>query len=185
MSHSFKKYNWGNFEVEYKICKTNTVPKSTMRAPGDAQGSFLADSVIEQVAAKLGLDPDIVREQNLHDQESLVKFFGEGAVGDITTYTLPKMWERLKTTGNWEERNRAVKAFNEASVWVKRGLAMIPIIYHVITMASVAMVSIFNDGSVVVEVGGVEMGQGLYTKVRQTAAFTLSQLWPQVKIFST
>jgi abscisic-aldehyde oxidase len=179
-THAFKKYNYGAFELDIKICKTNLVPKTAMRGPGQTQGSHLAEAVIEHVAARLGLDPEIVRERNFHDIGSLSKYFGEGTVGSPESYSLPAIWERLKANANWVGREREVQKFNEKSTWKKRGLAMIPIIYSNLSASKSAMVSIFADGSIVLETPGVEIGQGLHTKVRQAASFGLSKLFPKV-----
>jgi len=155
-----------------------------MRGPGQTQGAFLAEAVIEAVAARLGLDPELVRERNFHDISSLTKYFGEGTVGNPEGYTLPSIWNRLKASANWAEREREVQKFNETNTWMKRGLAMIPIIYCNPSSAKSAMVSIFADGSIAVETAGVEIGQGLYTKVRQAACFSLNKLFPEVSVSS-
>lgn len=178
-THAFKKYNYGALEIDFKICKTNTVPKTAMRGPGQAQGSFLAEAVVEAVAARLGMHSEVVREQNFHDFRSLTKYFGEGVVGKPEGFTLPSIWSRLKASANWEEREREVEKFNETSTWRKRGIAMIPIIYNNPSSPKNAMVSIFADGSIALETSGVEIGQGLYTKVRQAACFALNKLFPE------
>ncbi|KAG0562492.1 hypothetical protein KC19_9G150900 [Ceratodon purpureus] len=176
-THALKKYNYGALELDFRICKTNTVPKTAMRGPGQVQGSFLAESIIEHVAARLKLDPEIIRERNFHDISSLSKYYGAGAAGSSESYTLPSIWARLKASMNWVDREREVQQFNEKSTWMKRGLAMIPIIYCNMAGSKSAMVSIFADGSIVLETPGVEIGQGLHTKVRQAAAFALSKLF--------
>lgn len=179
--HAFKKYDYGAIEMDFKICRTNLVPKTAMRGPGQTQGSYLAEAVVEHVAARLGLDPEIVRERNFHDIHSLGKYFGEGTVGSPESYSLPSLWERLKASANWVDRERAVQEFNEKSTWMKRGIAMIPIVYCNLSSSKSAMVSIFADGSIVLETSGVEIGQGLHTKVRQAASFALSKVFPKVQ----
>ncbi|KAG2534680.1 hypothetical protein PVAP13_9NG075848 [Panicum virgatum] len=116
----FKKYNWGALAFDIKVCKTNVTSKSTMRAPGDVQGSFIAEAIIEHVASTLSVDTNTIRRRNLHDFDSLAVFYGESA----------------------------------------------------------GKVSIMNDGSIAVEVGGIEIGQGLWTKVKQMTAFGLGKLCP-------
>ena len=155
-----------------------------MRGPGEVQGSFLAESVIEHVAARLNLDPETIRERNFHDIGSLSKYYGERAVGSSESYTLPSIWARLKASANWVDREREVQRFNEKSTWMKRGLATIPIIYCNLAGSKSAMVSIFADGSIVLETPGIEIGQGLHTKVRQAAAFALNKLFPKVCFIS-
>lgn len=183
-THALKKYNYGALELDFRICKTNTVPKTAMRGPGQAQGSFLAEAIIEHVAARLNLDPEVIRERNFHDIGSLSKYYGAGTAGSSDSYTLPSIWARLKESVNWMDREREVQQFNEKSTWMKRGLAMIPIVYANMAGSKSAMVSIFADGSIVLETPGVEIGQGLHTKVRQAAAFALNKLFPEVFFIS-
>ncbi|KAJ1702644.1 hypothetical protein LUZ63_002423 [Rhynchospora breviuscula] len=175
MIGAMNKYNWGNLSFDLKVCKTNNTSKSAMRAPGDVQGSFIAEAIIEHVASVLSLDTNTVRRKNLHDHESLKVFFQESA-GEASTYTLPMLFDRLSSTPNYEARAKMVKHFNSENKWKKRGISCVPISYKVRTQQSPGKVSVLNDGSIVVEVGGIEIGQGLWTKVKQMAAFGLKEL---------
>ncbi|KAJ3707264.1 hypothetical protein LUZ61_010969 [Rhynchospora tenuis] len=172
---AMNKYNWGNLSFELKVCKTNNTSKSAMRAPGDVQGSFIAEAIVEHVASVLSLDTNAVRRKNLHDHESLKVFFQESA-GEASTYTLPTLFDRLASTPSYEARAKMVKHFNFENKWKKRGISCVPITYKVRTKQSPGKVSVLNDGSIVVEVGGIEIGQGLWTKVKQMAAFGLKEL---------
>lgn len=180
LSNNLKKYNYGSLNVNYTLCKTNNVPKNPMRAPGDTEGSAIADAVLDHVASYLGLSGNKVRDENLHSFESIGLFHGVVAVGDANGFTLPLIWDRLKSRVKMEEREKEIEVFNEQSRWIKRGLAMVSCTFHALTIGNTATVSIFQDGSIVVEVGGVEMGQGLYTKVRQAVAYSLSSLYNKV-----
>ena len=178
---NLKKYNWGTYDFKYTVCRTNQITKSLMRAPGDVDGSFVADAIIEQVAAYLGTTSDSIRDKNLHTDESIVSFYTPKVVGELSDYTLPDVWAQLKRSSNKAERELEIERFNEQNKWIKRGLGMVPSIYSIIVFGSTATVSIFQDGSIVAEVGGVEIGQGLYTKVAQAVAFSLCSLWPEVR----
>ena len=175
MIGAMNKYNWGNLSFDLKVCKTNSTSKSAMRAPGDVQGSFIAEAIIEHVASVLSLDTNAVRRKNLHDYESLKLFFEESA-GDVSTYTLPSLFDRLASTPNYETRAEMIKNFNSVNKWKKRGISCVPISYKVMTRPCPGRVSVLNDGSIVVEVGGIEIGQGLWTKVKQMTAFGLKEL---------
>jgi len=129
----------------------------------------------------LGISGNKVRDENLHTPESIYLFHGEESVGGEDGFTLPAIWERVKARSNLEEREREIERFNAKSKWIKRGISAVTSVYHVTTIPNAATVSIFQDGSIVAEVGGVEMGQGLYTKVRQAIAYSLSSLWDQVR----
>ncbi|XP_068649944.1 indole-3-acetaldehyde oxidase-like isoform X2 [Aristolochia californica] len=173
---ALKKYNWGALSFDIKICKTNLPNKSAMRGPGDLQGSYIADCIIEHVASSLSLDTDSIRNKNLHTFESLQMFY-EGSAGEAAEYTLPMVLDKLAVTSRFHPRILATKQFNSCSKWKKRGISCVPVVYEVSMQATPGRVSILNDGSIVVEVGGIELGQGLWTKVKQMTAFALGQLW--------
>jgi xanthine dehydrogenase molybdopterin-binding subunit B len=77
---ALKKYNWGNLAFDTKVCKTNVSSKSTVRAPGDVQGSFIDEAIIEHIASALSVDTNTIRRKNLHDFESLEVFYGKSVV---------------------------------------------------------------------------------------------------------
>ncbi|XP_074289729.1 abscisic-aldehyde oxidase-like [Silene latifolia] len=167
-----KKYDWGALSFDIKLCKTNHPSKTSMRAPGDIQGSFIAEAIIENVASALSMDVDVVRIRNLHTYESLSLFY-ENSYGDAVEYTLPLIWDKLASSSNFYLRREMVENFNRTHKWSKRGISRIPIFQEVTLMATPGKVSILPDGSIVVEVGGIELGQGLWTKVQQVTAFGL------------
>ncbi|XP_062214372.1 indole-3-acetaldehyde oxidase [Phragmites australis] len=174
---TLKKYNWGALAFDIKVCKTNLSSKSTMRAPGDVQGSFIAEAIIEHVASALSVDTNTIRRKNLHDFESLAVFYGESA-GEASTYSLVSMFDNLASSPDYQRRAAMVEHFNSSNKWKKHGISCVPITYEVQLRPTPGKVSIMNDGSIAVEVGGVEIGQGLWTKVKQTAAFGLGHLCP-------
>ncbi|KAG6417728.1 hypothetical protein SASPL_119920 [Salvia splendens] len=168
-----KKYNWGALSFDIKLCKTNNTSKTMMRAPGDVQGNFIAEAIIERVASLLSMEAGSVREINFHTGESLQLFYAEAA-GEASGYTLPRIWDELISSSCYMERTAAVEQFNRSNIWRKRGISCVPIVYKVTVSGKPGKVSILKDASVVVEVGGIEMGQGLYTKVKQATAYALS-----------
>ena len=158
---ALKKYNWGALSFDIKVCKTNHSSKSAMRAPGDAQGSFIAEAVIEHVASILSMEVDSVRNLNLHTFQTLNVFYGESA-GEALEYTLTDMWEKLGASSCLLQRKEMIEQFNQINKWKKRGISRVPIIYEVTLRPTPGKVSILSDGSIVVEVGGIEIGQGLW-----------------------
>lgn len=174
--NALKKYDWGALSFDIKVCKTNLASKSAMRGPGEVQGSYIAEAIIERVASSLSMDADSVRRKNLHTFESLELFY-EGSTGQSINYTLPSIYARLEITSYLEQRIQLVKQFNSSNRWKKRGISRVPIVHEVILRPTPGRVSILMDGSVVVEVGGIEVGQGLWTKVKQMAAYALGQVW--------
>ncbi|XP_037468036.1 putative aldehyde oxidase-like protein isoform X2 [Triticum dicoccoides] len=171
-----KKYNWGALSFDIKLCKTNNTSKSVMRAPGDAQGSFIAEAIIEHVASVLSLDANSVRQKNFHTYDSLVLFYPE-STDEASTYTLHSIFDRLLTTSSYLHRAESSRQFNSCSKWRKRGISCVPLVFKVAPRPAPGRVSVLNDGFIVVEVGGIEIGQGLWTKVQQMTAFALGQLW--------
>ncbi|XP_059429456.1 indole-3-acetaldehyde oxidase-like isoform X1 [Corylus avellana] len=172
---ALKKYDWGALSFDIKVCKTNHSSKSAMRAPGEVQGSFIAEAVIEHVASVLSMEVDSVRSINLHTYNSLSLFY-EGGADEPFEYTLPSIWDSLAMSSSLCHRTEMVKEFNRNNKWRKRGISRIPIVHEVMLRPTPGKVSILNDGSIVVEVGGIELGQGLWTKVKQMAAFALSSI---------
>ncbi|KAJ0616360.1 putative aldehyde oxidase [Helianthus annuus] len=170
---ALKKYNFGALSFDFKVCKTNHSSKSAMRAPGEVQASFIAEAVIEHIASYLSLDAGLVREMNFHSYDSLRLFYGVGA-GEPLEYTLPTIWDKLMKSSSFDYRVETVNTFNKNNLWRKKGISRIPILHEVSLRPTPGKVSILRDGSVVVEVGGIELGQGLWTKVKQMTAYCLS-----------
>ncbi|KAK0604647.1 hypothetical protein LWI29_017802 [Acer saccharum] len=172
---ALKKYDWGALSFDIKVCKTNLPSRAAMRAPGDVQGSFIAEAVIEHVASTLSMEVDTVRNINLHTYNTLNMFY-ENSAGESMEYTLPSIWDKLAMSSSFNQRIVTVKEFNRFNIWQKRGISRVPIVYEVSLKQTPGKVSILSDGSVVVEVGGIELGQGLWTKVKQMVAFVLSSI---------
>ncbi|GAB2285672.1 aryl-alcohol oxidase 3 [Dionaea muscipula] len=170
---SLRKYDWGALSFDMKVCKTNHTSKSAMRGPGEVQGSYIAEAVIEHVASSLSMEVDEVRIRNLHTWSSLSFFYGHSA-GEPEEYTLPSIWEKLAQSSSFYRRVEMVKQFNSFHTWQKRGISRVPVVCELMLRPTPGKVGILSDGSVVVEVGGIELGQGLWTKVKQMTAFGLS-----------
>ncbi|KAK3124513.1 hypothetical protein QOZ80_7BG0587630 [Eleusine coracana subsp. coracana] len=171
-----KKYNWGAFSYDAKVCKTNIATRSAMRGPGEVQGSYVAEAIIEHVASALSTDANLIRCRNLHTVESLALFHSECAEDNVG-YTLNSICEQLTASESFQHRVEMVQSFNRNNSWKKRGISFVPTVHKVLSRPTPGKVSILNDGSIAVEVGGIELGQGLWTKVKQMAAFALGQLW--------
>uniref|UniRef100_A0A803MDN0 FAD-binding PCMH-type domain-containing protein n=1 Tax=Chenopodium quinoa TaxID=63459 RepID=A0A803MDN0_CHEQI len=171
--NGLNKYDWGALSLDIKLCKTNHTSKSSMRAPGELQGAFIAKAVIEHVASTLSIDVDVVRDQNFHTFDSLT-LFRQGAAGEPGEYTLPTIWDKIASSSSFNHINEMVKQFNSTNIWRKKGISRLPIVHSVSQRSTPGRVSILRDGSIAVEVGGIELGQGLWTKVKQMAAFSLS-----------
>ncbi|RLM86703.1 putative aldehyde oxidase-like protein [Panicum miliaceum] len=103
----------------------------------------------------------------------------QASAGEESTYTLHSIFNRLALTSSYRHRADTVKQFNICNKWRKRGISCVPLIFNVSPRSAPGRVSVLKDGSIVVQVGGIEIGQGLWTKVQQMTAFALGQLWPE------
>lgn len=170
-----KKYNWGALSFDIKLCKTNHSSKSAMRGPGEVQGSFIAEAVVEHVASFLSMEVDTIRKINFHTFESLNMFY-EDSAGEAFEYVMPTVWDKVAVSASLYKRSEMIEQFNHRSRWKKRGISRVPIVHELHVRPTPGKVSILPDGSIVVEVGGIELGQGLWTKVKQVAAYALSTI---------
>ena len=172
--------------VSYR-CKTNTVSNTAFRGFGGPQGMMGIECVVEDIARHLQLDPLAVRQRNFYGTDTR----------NTTPYAMtvedniaPELTAALATRADYAERRAAVAAFNAASPWLKRGLALVPLKFGIsFTLTHMnqagALVHVYTDGSVMLNHGGTEMGQGLYTKVAQVVAREFGIAQDRVKITAT
>ncbi|KAH0730837.1 hypothetical protein KY285_001744 [Solanum tuberosum] len=168
---ALKKYDWGALSFDVKLCKTNLTSKSAMRAPGEVQGSYIAEAIIEHVSSSLSMEVDSVRNKNVHTFESLNLVYDN--IVSVGEYTLPSIMDKLAVSSSFFQRSKMIEQFNQKSTWKERGISRVPIVYEATQQPKPGKVSILQDGSIVVEVGGIEIGQGLWTKVKQITAYSL------------
>jgi len=171
-----------------RVGKTNNVSHTAFRGFGGPQGMLVIEEILDRVARQLGLPPETVRERNLYrgEGESNTTHYGQ-PLGDNR---LPMMWSRLVEDARVHERRREIATWNASHPHVKRGLAITPVKFGISFTASHlnqagALVLIYRDGSVQVNHGGTEMGQGLYTKVRGVAMRELGVSMDNVRVMKT
>jgi xanthine dehydrogenase large subunit len=172
MFHCDNAYYLEAVHIESFRCKTNTVSNTAFRGFGGPQGMFAIEYVIDEVARALGLDPLLVRRRNL---------YGVGT-RNVTPYLqtvedniLGPVLDDLEASSSYQARREATRAFNAAHPTLKRGIALTPVKFGISftnTMLNQAgaLVNVYKDGTVRLNHGGTEMGQGLYTKVAQVVA---------------
>lgn len=173
MTHSDGCYKIPNFFVRGRICRTNTMSNTAFRGFGGPQGMFIAETYMAEVADRLGIPVEKLREINFYKDRELTHFNQE-----LTDWHVPLMYKQVQDESKYEQRRQGVDKFNETSKWRKKGLAMIPTKFGISFTAlflnqAGALVHIYHDGSVLVAHGGIEMGQGLHTKLTQIAAQAL------------
>jgi xanthine dehydrogenase large subunit len=172
MFHCDNAYFLENVNIVSHRCKTNTVSNTAFRGFGGPQGMVAIEYVIDDIARTLGLDPLDVRRRN---------FYGIGE-RDVTPYgqaiednILDVIADKLEANADYRARRAAIREFNASSAILKRGIALTPVKFGISFTATHlnqagALVHVYKDGSVHLNHGGTEMGQGLFIKVAQVLA---------------
>ncbi len=188
MLHADNAYYVPHMEVRGLIVKTNRVSNTAYRGFGGPQGMLVMEDVIDRVARYLGLPPDGVRERNFYHGtgETNTTHYGE----DLVDNRVHRVWQEVKASSNFIERQAAIADFNQANPYTKRGLAITPVKFGISFNKKTynqagALVLIYTDGSIQVNHGGTEMGQGLHTKMLQVAARELGVHLSRFRIMPT
>ena len=175
MFHCENAYFLENARIVSHRCKTHTVSNTAFRGFGGPQGMFAIEYVIDDIARTLRIDPLEVRRRN---------FYGVGT-RDVTHYgqrvednIIEAIVDRLEAESKYAERRCAIEEFNRSSLVLKRGIALTPVKFGISFTATHlnqagALVHVYKDGTVQLNHGGTEMGQGLFTKVSQVVAAEL------------
>ncbi|MED5544570.1 MAG: xanthine dehydrogenase molybdopterin binding subunit [Pseudomonadota bacterium] len=171
MFHADNCYYLPDVEIVSERLKTNTVSATAFRGFGGPQGMLAIERILDDVAARLGRDPLEVRLANLYAAGRSETPYGM----EIRDNIAPEMIARLRETARYDARSKAIDAFNAQSPVIKRGLALTPVKFGIsfttthLNQAG-ALVHVYADGSIQVNHGGTEMGQGVYVKVAQVVA---------------
>ncbi|KAL3850115.1 hypothetical protein ACJIZ3_011997 [Penstemon smallii] len=170
MFHSDNVYEIPNIRVKGKVCFTNFPSNTAFRGFGGPQGMLIAENWIQRIAMEVKKSPEEIREINFQ-KEGSVLHYGQ----QIENFTLERLWNELKESSDFLAARKEVEEFNLNNRWKKRGIAIIPTKFGISFTAKFmnqagALVHVYTDGTVLVTHGGVEMGQGLHTKVAQVAA---------------
>ncbi len=168
-------YRIPNWNCASDVCRTNKTTNTSFRTVGMIQATLVVEDSIEAAAYSVGLSSNEVRFRNLYRQ------------GDCTPYGEPldscymrEVYEYTMIKSDYLARQAAVDAFNKNNRWKKRGISLIPVKYgsgYNLTALEQggALIEVYDqDGSVLVRHGGIEMGQGLNTKVAQVVALALN-----------
>jgi len=185
--HVDNAYFLEHVEIVSHRCRTHTVSNTAFRGFGGPQGMMAIEAVIDDVARFLGRDPLDVRRLN---------FYGTGErhvtpyLMEVEDNILPLLADRLESSSRYRERREEIARFNASSPVIRRGIAMTPVKFGISFNAQMfnqagALVHVYNDGSVMLNHGGTEMGQGLHTKVMQVVADVFSLPLSAVRISAT
>jgi len=184
MMHADNCYHLPHVRIVSHRCKTNTQSNTAFRGFGGPQGMLAIEHVMDEIARHLALDPVTVRRAN---------FYGPGR--DTTPYEMTvedfvadQLFDELERSSHYAARRAAIAEWNAGSPVIKRGIAMTPVKFGISFTATfynqaAALVHVYYaDGTVLLNHGGTEMGQGLFTKVAQVVAHELGVSVDRVRV---
>ena len=183
--HITNAYYIPNVKGTVYSAKTNLPPNTAFRGFGAPQGMFLMETAIAKAAEVIGIRPDVIQKKNLI---RIGETFPYGQSPDEDNAV--KVWNQFDREFNISAIEKSIEQFNEKSTTLKKGFALTPICFGIsFTNQSMnqarALVHIYQDGSIGISTGAVEMGQGVNTKMMQVAAEVLSVKVERVKIETT
>ncbi|PSH62551.1 xanthine dehydrogenase molybdopterin binding subunit [Phyllobacterium sophorae] len=185
--HADNCYFYPNVRLRSRPLKTNTVSNTAFRGFGGPQGMVGGERMIEEIAYALGKDPLEIRKANFYG--------GEGR--NLTPYhqtvednIIPQIIMELEESSEYAARREAILNFNRHSRIIKRGIALTPVKFGISFTKTEynqagALVHVYTDGSIHLNHGGTEMGQGLYTKVAQVVADEFQVDLDRIKVTAT
>ena len=155
-------------EFSGRVALTHTASNTAFRGFGGPQGMLVIEEIIDRVARRTGLPPEVVRARNFYHGTGDTRRTHYGQ--DLGNFRLQELWDRALSSSEFERRRTEVAAWNRDHIHVKRGLAITPVKFGIsFTLKHYnqagALVHLFPDGTVQVNHGGTEMGQGLHTKI--------------------
>jgi len=171
LTHTDNAYWIPHFRAVGYACKTHKQSNTAFRGFGGPQGVVVMEDALDRIAHQLGRDPVDVRALNFYNAEGDETPFGQKVEGNL----LPRIWAEVKHEADWMRRRAEIDAFNRTSPVLKRGLGLFPVKFGIsfniphMNQAG-ALVHVYSDGSIRLNHGGTEMGQGLFTKVAQVVA---------------
>jgi xanthine dehydrogenase large subunit len=181
--HADNAYFLQDVEIGSFRCRSNTQSNTAFRGFGGPQGMIVTETIMSDIARTLGLDALDVRMRNLYETETRnVTHYGMKVEDNI----LDPLLSKLELTAQYRRRLEAISVWNEGNPVIKRGIAITPVKFGISFTATLfnqagALVHVYTDGSVMVNHGGTEMGQGLNTKVAQIVADELGVAFEQVQ----
>lgn len=185
LSHIDNCYLIPNVYVRGRLAKTNTMSNTAFRGFGGPQGMFITESFMEEVADHLKMPVEKLREINMYKPNDVTHFNQT-----LKDWHVPILSKQLKQEVEYDRRRREVEEFNRKHKWKKRGISIVCTKFGLAFTAvhlnqAGALVHIYHDGSVLVAHGGIEMGQGLHTKMTMIAAEALGVPLENVHISET
>ena len=183
--HIDNAYYLENVLVENYLCKTNTASNTAFRGFGGNQGMMAIENIIDHIATSLKKDSAEIRRRNFYQKKKK----------NVTHYNMKiednvmqEIFDQLIKSSNYKSRQLRIKKFNSENKYIKKGIALTPVKFGIsfttwhLNQAGALVHIYYNDGSVHVNTGAIEMGQGTYTKIAQLAANALGLPFNKIKV---
>jgi xanthine dehydrogenase large subunit len=187
MCHIDNAYYLEHVDIVSHRCKTHTVSNTAFRGFGGPQGMMVIEAILDDIARTLQRDPLDVRRVNLYARETRnITPYGQ----TITDNVIHEVVDQLEASSAYRKRRQAIAHWNTSNPLIKRGLALTPVKFGIAFTATHynqagALLHIYTDGTVLLNHGGTEMGQGLYTKVAQVVANELGLPLSAIRVSAT
>ena len=170
MTHVDNVYKFKNANFHGYLCKTNCASNTAYRGFGGPQGMFCTEILMKHISEELNIDCDKLREKNFYTE------------GDSTPFgmhlwqcNIKRCWDECIELSNYYKRKEEIQKINASSKYKKRGIYITPTKFGIgfgfkqLNQAG-ALIHVYTDGTILLSHGGMEMGQGLHTKMLQVAS---------------
>jgi xanthine dehydrogenase large subunit len=190
MAHIDNAYYLPAAKIIGRMAKTNKVSNTAFRGFGGPQGMLVIEEILSHIAHHLQLAPELVRQRNFYRQGCELTPYGQAVRDANGELRMQGLWDRLLAKSKFDARKLAVAGFNQSNPMRKRGLAITPVKFG-ISFNKVqynqagAHVLIYADGTVQINHGGTEMGQGLHSKMLAVASRALGIAMDQIRVMPT
>ena len=187
MLHADNGYFVPNMAVTGKAYRTNLPSNTAFRGFGGPQGMAGMETVIDRIARFLKKDSAEIRSLNFYGiGKNNITHYGQ----EVELNRLPLLFDQLTASSDYKKRRKDVNDFNSTNEFYKKGLALTPVKFGISFTTSFlnqagALVNIYKDGTILVNHGGTEMGQGLNTKIQQIASAELGVSFDRIKVNAT
>lgn len=187
MLHCDNAYYIPNMNITARVWKTNLPSNTAFRGFGGPQAMAAMETIIDRVARYLKKDSAEIRRRNFYGIErNNITHYGQ----IVENNHLDRMFVQLSSSAEYDARRKSVNEFNAKNEFFKKGIAFTPVKFGISFTTSFlnqagALVNIYNDGTVLVNHGGTEMGQGLHTKISQIAAKELGVSLERIRVNAT
>ncbi len=182
-------YHIPNLRFEGRVLKTNHVSHTAFRGFGGPQGMLVVEEVMNRIAETLGKDPVSIRKRNYYGKapKNITPYGQEVKARDNRIHTMTR---QLLSSSQYRERRREIDKFNRKSKWIKKGIGFQPVKFGISFTNSMlnqagALILVYADGTVHLNHGGTEMGQGLHTKMLAICAHELGVPLHNIRMMNT